>query len=77
MGQYFFQNTNTINNRPDINAFLHFRIKSFKGFLRAENLNTLSFEGGNIGFTKRNLMANDYVAPGLMIRFGVWWNFIN
>ncbi len=77
MGQYFYQNTNTINNRPDVNAFLHFRIKSFKGFLRAENLNSLNLEAGNIGFTKRNLMANDYVAPGLMMRFGVWWNFIN
>lgn len=77
MGQYFYQNTNRINNRPDINAFLHFRIKSFKGFLRVENLNTLNLDAGNIGFTKRNLMANDYVAPGLMMRFGVWWNFIN
>ncbi len=77
LGQYFYQNTNTINNRPDVNAFLHFRIKSFKGFLRVENLNTLNLEAGNIGFTKRNLMANDYVSPGLMMRFGVWWNFIN
>ena len=77
IGQYFYQTANTINNRPDINAFMHFRIKSFKGFLRAENLNTLSLDNGNIGFTKRNLIANDYATPSLVVRFGVWWNFIN
>lgn len=77
IGQYFYQIGNTINNRPDINAFLHFRIKSFKGFLRAENLNTFTLSDGNFGFTKRNLVANDYAAQTLVMRFGVWWNFIN
>jgi len=77
IGQYFYQTANTINNRPDINAFMHFRIKSFKGFFRAENLNTFMLENGNLGFTKRNLMANDYVGQSLILRFGVWWNFIN
>jgi hypothetical protein len=56
---------------------MHFRIKSFKGFFRAENLNTFMLENGNLGFTKRNLMANDYVGQSLILRFGVWWNFIN
>jgi len=77
LGQFFYQNTNTINNRPDINAFLHFRIKSFKGFVRLENLNSLSLGGGNAGFTKNNLLANDYVNTSLWFRMGVWWNFVN
>jgi hypothetical protein len=77
LGQYFYQNTNTITNRPDVNAFLHFRIKSFKGFLRVENLNTLNAGGGSFGFNKRNLMANEYTAPGLWTRVGIWWSFVN
>ena len=76
LGQYFNQNTNTISNRPDINAFLHFRIKSFKGFLRLENLNTLNVAKG-FSFNKLNLMANQYTGPGLWVRFGLWWNFVN
>lgn len=77
IGQFFYQNTNTIQNRPDINAFLHFRIKSFKCFVRLENLNSFSLGNGNAGFTKNNLLANDYVNTSLWFRLGVWWNFVN
>lgn len=76
LGQYFYQNTHTISNRPDINAFLHFRIKSFKGFFRLENLNTLNLPKG-FSFNKLNLMTNDNSGLGLWIRFGLWWNFVN
>lgn len=76
LGQYFYQNTNTISNRPDITAFLHFRIKSFKGFLRVENLNTLDVSKG-FSFSKLNLMTNANPGTGLWVRFGLWWNFIN
>nr|MCU0404461.1 hypothetical protein [Chitinophagaceae bacterium] len=55
-GQWVAQSEETITNRPDIHAFLHIRINSFRGFLRAENLNT--FELGNgFNFTKNNLAA--------------------
>ncbi len=76
IGKYFLQNTTTINNRPQIDAFVHFRIKSFKGFLRVENLNTLDPSNG-FSFTKLNLMAIDNPGTGLWIRFGAWWNFVN
>lgn len=75
-GQYFYQNTTSINNRPDINAFLHFRIKSFKGFLRVENLNTLNLKKG-FEFSKLNMVSALYPNTGMWTRFGVWWNFIN
>ncbi len=75
LGRFFIQNTNTINNRPDINAFLHFRIKSFKGFVRLENLNTLDLK--TFSFNKPNFLANQYPGPGLMTRIGIWWNFVN
>ena len=76
LGQFFIQNTQTINNRPDINAFLHFRIKSFKGFFRLENLNTLNIADG-FKFNKFNFMASQYPGTALWIRLGIWWNFVN
>lgn len=76
MGQFTTQDSFKINNRPDINAFLHFRIKSFTAYIRAENLNAIDFANG-FGFTKNNFAAPHYVYPGLVIRFGISWNFIN
>ena len=76
LGKYFIQNTNTISNRPEIDAFLHFRIKSFKGFFRLENLNTLDPSNG-FSFSKLNFNTTDNPGTGLWIRFGAWWNFIN
>ncbi len=76
LGQYFVQNTNTIVNRPDIHAFVHFRIKSFKGFFRVENLNTLNVKNG-FSFNKLNFMTNQNPGTGLWLRFGLWWNFVN
>jgi len=76
MGQFMPQDTVTLSNRPDISAFFHFRIKSFTAFVRAENLNTMSFTNG-FGFTNNNFAAPHYPTPGLMIRFGIQWGFIN
>lgn len=69
LGQFFYQNRQTFSNRPDMHAFLHFRIKSFKGFIRFENLNTL--------FSKVNLLSDQYPAQGVWNRIGIWWNFVN
>jgi len=76
MGQFMPQDTVTISNRPDISAFVHFRIKSFVGFIRLENLNTIDFANG-FGFNKNNFAAPHYVYPGLITRFGIQWNFVN
>ncbi|MFC4263892.1 putative porin [Ferruginibacter yonginensis] len=76
IGQFTPQDTLTIKNRPDIAAFLHFRIKGFTGFLRAENLNTASFENG-FGFINNNFAAPHYATQGLIIRFGIRWWFVN
>jgi hypothetical protein len=77
IGQFFYQNSTTISNRPEVNAFFNFRIKSFKAFVRAENLNTLGTNAGNIGFTKNNLSAPHYPQQGFWFRLGIWWTFIN
>jgi hypothetical protein len=77
LAQYFYQDSITISNpRPDISAFLHFRIRPFKAFIRAENLNTAENLQG-FSFTRNNLLAPGYAIPGLQIRFGIYWSFVN
>ncbi len=76
VGQFTPQDTLTIKNLPDVNAFLHFRIKSFTGFLRGENLNTVSFKNG-FGFVNNNYAAPHIPTQGMIIRFGVRWWFVN
>lgn len=76
IGQYIYQDGNNISlRRPDINGYLHFRIKSFSAYVRAENLNALDVTRG--GFTKNNVPTFDYPYPGLQIRIGIFWSFVN
>ena len=76
LGQFFYQDTMTISNRPDIHAFMHMRIRTFKAFVRVENVNTISTNGG-FGFNKNSLAAPYYPTPGLFFRFGIYWAFVN
>mgnify|MGYP000857443369 FL=1 len=71
-GQFFYQKFYTVANRPEINAFLHLRIKSFKAFVRLENINTLIPGNG-----KYNFSAQQYAQNSMWFRLGIWWNFIN
>ena len=75
LGQFMYQDSVTISNRPDIRLFLNFRIRSFKLFVSASNLNAVSTSNG-FGFTKNNIPALDYAYPGLQLRFGIYWSFV-
>ncbi len=77
LGRFFYQDSITIRNPlPDIAAYVHFRIKPFKAFIRAENLNTArNLEG--FSFTRNNLVAPGYALPGLQIQVGIYWSFVN
>ena len=76
LGQFSPQDTAVIRNRPDVAAFLNFRIKGFSAFLRAENLNTVNFSNG-FGFVDNNFAAPHYPTQGMIIRFGIRWWFVN
>ena len=76
VGQFTTQDVVATKNRPDVSGFLHFRIKTFTAYLRAENLNAVDFSNG-FGFTKNNFAAPHYVYPGFVFRLGILWNFIN
>jgi hypothetical protein len=75
-GQWVLQDTATISNRPDIAAFLHFRVRSFRLFTRLENLNTLDLDRG-FKFLQNNFAAPLYPTPGLLFRLGIYWGFVN
>ncbi len=77
LGQFYYQNSETIKLRlPEIDLYLHFRIKTFTAYVRGENLNTLRVRE-KFGFTNNNLAAPFYPYPGLLIRLGIFWTFIN
>ncbi|HZI68226.1 MAG TPA: putative porin, partial [Hanamia sp.] len=76
MGQFFPQDSVTISNLPQVNAFFNFRIKSFTAFIKAENLNTVNIQP-SFGWTNNNFAAPLYPIPGLIMRFGIKWAFVN
>ncbi|MBC7827291.1 MAG: hypothetical protein H7122_06075 [Chitinophagaceae bacterium] len=74
IGQFFVQDTTTARlSIPEMALYAHFRIKSFTAYIRAENLN--AFGGG--GFNNNNMIIPDYPYPGLQIRLGIFWSFVN
>lgn len=74
LGQFYYQNQYSLSNRPDVHAIFHFKIKRFKGFIRAENLNALIPPDG---YRQYNFAAEQYPTQTLWMRLGIWWNFIN
>ena len=76
LGSFFYQDSLTINNRPEISAFFNFRIRNFRAFIRAENLNTATLVNG-FGFRDHNFATSEHPYPGLVIRVGIFWNFVN
>lgn len=76
MGKFFPQDSITIKNLPQVNAFFNFRIKSLTVFIKIENINTVDISHG-FGFTNNNFAAPLYPTPGLVMRFGIKWGFVN
>ena len=76
MGQFFPQDTTTISNLPRLDAYFNFRIKSFTGLVKIENINTVDVSHG-FGFTNNSFAAPNYPTPGFIFRIGVLWGFVN
>jgi hypothetical protein len=76
LGQFYYQDSITISNTPDLSAYMNFRIRSFKLFARFDNLNTASLQDG-FGFTNNNVPAPGYAYPGMVFRLGIFWGFVN
>ncbi len=77
-GQFFSQSDTTIHQHlPDIALYLHLRIRSFTAYVRAENVNSIAFSPNGFGWYHNNFVAPNYPSPGLLIRFGFFWGFVN
>jgi hypothetical protein len=77
LGQFFINDSTVRYKLPDIAAYVHFRIGSLKTFIRAENLNSFGRLGNKYGFFNNNILVPGYPYPGLMIRVGIFWGFVN
>jgi hypothetical protein len=78
LGRFSYQDSIQINNRPQVDAFFNFRIRSFKAYIRAENLNAVNIGGTTgFGFLNNNFAAPWYPYPGMVLRFGFYWSFVN
>ncbi len=80
-GQFIWStNSKSIENLPDIAAYVNFKIRGFSAYVRAENLNTARINtsnGFNFNFTNNNQFNENYLSPGLHIRVGIFWEFLN
>lgn len=68
-GQFVYQDVTKINNKPDLAAFVHFRVKSFTAYVRGENLNAFLWTN--------NLNAPLYPSNNFAFRLGIRWWYIN
>src|ERR1700754_322064 len=76
-GQFFTQDSTIHQRLPDINLYMHFRIRGFTAYVRAENLNSMAFSPRGYGYYHNNFVAPGYPYPGLVLRFGFFWAFVN
>jgi hypothetical protein len=76
LGKFFYQDSIRISNRPDVSFYLHFRIRNFRTFFRVENLNTITAING-FGFRYHNFASAGYPYPGMNLRVGIYWSFVN
>ena len=67
--RYYYQNSYYLSNQPEGAVFFNFRVKRFRAYLMADQLQTL--------FYRNNINAPGYPAQGFMIRFGFSWIMIN
>ncbi|MGZ5248241.1 MAG: putative porin, partial [Flavitalea sp.] len=76
IGQFFYQDSTTVKmNIPEIAVYAHFNIRSFTAYVRAENLN--SFDIGSGGFLNNQVLTPGYPYPGMNLRIGIFWSFVN
>ena len=76
LAQFFYQDQQTVTIRPDLAAYVNFRIRNFTGFTRLENLHSMTFVNG-FGFKNHNMSFPLYPNPGLLLRIGFFWVMIN
>jgi len=73
--QFFYQNSYKPNNAPECSAYFNFKIKSFRAFVLAEQLQ--QFFSTNVIQAVGDTPGAIYPGPNAMFRFGFTWILIN
>ena len=82
-GQFYLQNNTMLNDIPLIDAFLSFKVQTFRAFIKVENLNELIWGNNYTINGKTFFVANpihmeyapNYASRDMTIRFGIHWRF--
>jgi len=85
LNRFFYQNSVTVSNAPEGSVFLNFRVKRFRAFVMADNLQELFFQNTTLfmgtpvlNFNNTGLNSTPvYSSPDLLIRFGFVWPLVN
>lgn len=67
--RFYYQNTYTATNTPELSFYFNFKVKRFRAYLMADQLQQL--------FSRNTIVAPGYAAQNFMIRFGFNWAMIN
>ena len=69
-GQFYVQEIEKVNAYPSVDAFMSFKVKSFRLFVKMENV---------LGSFSKNVYYQiyNYPVPDRQFRFGVRWNLLN
>ena len=67
--RFYYQSSYTSANDPEATVFFNFKIKRFRAYLMADQLQTL--------FWRNTVIHPGYPAQDLMIRFGFEWVLVN
>ncbi len=85
LNRFFYQNSKSVGNTPEMAIFLNFRIKRFRAFLMGDNLQQL-FSKNAILYTGTPVLNYNntgtsilpiYAAPDALFRFGFNWVMVN
>jgi hypothetical protein len=82
--RFYYQSAVNISNTPELRVFLNFRIKRFRAFVQADNLQQ-QFAKNAVLYTATPVVNRKtgaslvpvYAAPNTMIRFGFSWAMVN
>ncbi len=85
LNRFYYQNTTYVNNIPELSAFLNFRVKHFRAFIMADQLqqlfakNAILFVAPQVNNFYGNGLNNTpvYATQNFMLRFGFSWVLIN
>lgn len=69
LNRFYYQNSYYLSNKPEGSIFFNFRIKRFRAYLMADQVQE--------AFFRNTITAPGYPAQDLMIRFGFAWVLVN